>query len=246
MAAEWTVPQAQAEAQFGNYSSAATWAGLGGNGSGSLLWQAATVEYTHSVLWFQTSGYYAGWELAPNISAQQISMNVDNGDDVEAEVWVCDPTQSYATTGPGSPNAALCAWIHNYTKNQDWTLESYASTASLKATTAFQTAEVIQEWDSNGNSDYAQFDKFAFRHTGVCSTANTWGNCLGAKTHLNPFGQMWEVYQDGWDGYVTTMLQIGSPSHTQGGSCMGDASGNCDNGGGNSDPLVWVWWNSHE
>jgi hypothetical protein len=247
-AAEWVVPQVFAESSIGNYSSASTWAGLGGaNGNSDLpLWQAGTGESTQSALWFESSSYDAWWQAftPANPNQNTISMSVNNGDQVEAEVWVCDPTQSSTATGPAAPNAALCAWIHNYTQNEDWVLPNPQSTASQSATSSFLTAEVIQEWNNGGANDYAQFNKFMFSNTGICSTANISGNCLGGSDpHSDPFAILVSVGSvAAIDGYVTTMWNIGTPSDPIGQSCLGDSTGNCNDNG----DLVWVWWNSHK
>ncbi len=245
-AAEWVVPQVFAESSFANHCSASTWAGLGGIGNDLPLWQAGTGETTTSGFWIETSSYDAWWQAftPANPNQNTISMSVNNGDDVEVEVWVCDPTQSNSATGPAAANAALCAWIHNNTQNEDFLLSNPQSTASQNATSAFLTAEVIQEWNDSGSYDYAQFNKFMFTNTGICSTANISGNCLGGSDpHSNPFAILVPVGGPAAiDGYVTTMFSIGTPSDPIGDSCLGDSAGTCNNGGN----FVWVWWDSHK
>jgi hypothetical protein len=118
--AEWIVPQAFAEGTFWNNSNASTWAGFGGYRGDTYLWQAGTGEWTQSTFWFEISGYNA-WteEVAAGAQGSQqtiANFSVNNGDDVYAEVYMCNPP--YFET-PYENNFALCAHIHNYTQNED-------------------------------------------------------------------------------------------------------------------------------
>jgi hypothetical protein len=216
--AEFNVPQAFAESSIGNISTASTWAGLGGFNN-APLWQTGVDEYTQTVLFVQTATYHAFWQLA-NITNANETFSVNNGDYVRAEVWICDITNSYAITTVSNPNAYLCTYVHDNQNNQ--TTSGYWTSNKANAwPTAFNTAEVVQEWNDNGSNDYAQFNAFNF-------------------------AQAWDITssmsQRGMGSNSTSMLQIGSASHSQGGSCMATSSGVCSDSG----TLVRVWWNSHQ
>jgi hypothetical protein len=216
--AEFDVPQAFAESNIGNFSTASTWAGLGGWGT-QPLWQTGVHESTQTELFIETSAYHAWWQLWPTTSEND-TYSVNNGDDVAAEVWIGDITNGCSPSTIHNPNAYLCVWLHDYSSNQTtsgyWTANNAATWPN-----SFGMAEMIQEWSNGGSQDYAQFNAFNFIQNWD-ATDDTIQE-VGATTSL-------------------FMTQIGSPSHSEGGSCMANSSGTCTDSGGN----VRVWWNSHQ
>jgi hypothetical protein len=237
--AEWRVPQVFAESNAWNQSNASTWAGLGsGNTAADFLWQAGTEEWTQSLLWFQVAGYNAWTQLFPYQQTQQniSNFNVNNGDDIYVEVFVCD-----LGTGWENPtfygNYGLCAHLHNYTQKEEPPIIRMSWPPVFPR---LQQAEVIQERPNNsfgGQNDYAQFNAFNFLSTLVCASdgRNFVGGCnpisLNGPPSLIPGPSPFSVQMDG----------IGSASHRIGESCLADHYGNCDNNG----DYVRVWWDAH-
>jgi hypothetical protein len=224
------VPQAYAESGAFNYTHASTWAGLGGTGS-EILWQAGVEEWTQNYFYAQASYYQTWWQLAPMQSTQNNLYNVNNGDYSYNEVWVCDKT-TLEDTQPYTANAILCAEVDDYSIPMYWFsnpgvyggVDYSCAPGGVCSQANFGTTEVIQEWPSSQSYGYAQFNKFGFLEAGGCAWI---AGCFNIGTSDDP--------------ELTTMSQIGSPSHVIGGSCMADNSGNC-----NGQPLApWVWWNSH-
>jgi hypothetical protein len=235
--AEWTVPQAFAEGTFWNNSNASTWAGFGGFRGDTYLWQAGTEEWTQSAFWFEISGYHAWTQEVPAQSQQQNIPNfsVNNGDEIYAEVYMCDPTTNAET--PYENNYALCAHVHNYTQNEDVYIP-YFFTIFV---TGPQNAEAIQERPLNrsgGQNDYAQFNAFNFMSTNVCAIDFLLPNdavwCNSISPHAGGL-------IPGPSPFSITMAQIGSPSHKIGQSCIADDNGTCDDSG----YFVHVWWDAH-
>jgi hypothetical protein len=232
--AEWNVPQVFAESNFANQSNAGTWAGFGGT-NGDYLWQAGTGEWTQSIFWFQISGYNAWTQVPPSQSQQQniSNFNVNNGDDVYAEVFICNPTNG-AENPTFESYVGLCAHVHNYTQNEDSFISMWFSEFAF-----LQNAEVIQERPVNGSGgqiDYAQFNPFNFISTDVCATDghNFVGGCNPISPHAGGI-------IPGPSPFSITMVQIGSPSHIIGQSCIANYSGACDDNG----YFVRVWWDAH-
>lgn len=231
----WTdfiVPKVYAESGIGNVSTASSWVGLGGVNGDNPLWQAGITEWTQTLLFFQTAGYSAWWQLAPNESSENdISMNVNNGNEVSVEVWVCDPTEDYANVPPRSINSALCAQFHNYSTNDYWFFNTPLNCVLNCSNTSFQTAEVIQEWNDNGANDYAQFNQFAFLPTGygtgVSDSLNNVASPLGGPSGHDPF--------------TTQLWEIGTSSRVIGGACIGDNPPRCDDSGS----YLYVNWVRH-
>ena len=222
--AEFIVPEVFAESSIGNYSSASTWAGLGG-WNNKPLWQAGVDEHTQTVLWVETSSYNAWWQLAPNVN-EEGTYSVNNGDDVESQVWICDITNNYYVTDSSNPNGYLCVWLHDYTNNQT-TSGYWPSNNAGTWPSAWNTGEAIQEWNNGGSNDYAQFNPFEFRQAwDYWYTGNTYGvqqNQMGSSDS-------------------TSMAQIGTYAATVGGSCMANQYGTCKDSG----TYVSVWWNAHQ
>ena len=191
---------------------------------------------TQTAFWVEISGYNAWTEEVPAQSEQTIAnFSVNNGDDIYAEVYMCDPTTFDET--PYENNFALCAHVHNYTQNEDVDIP-YFFTLFV---TGPQNAEAIQERPVNGSggqNDYAQFNAFNFGTTNVCSV-----------DFLQPNGAVWcnsisshaSGLIPGPSPFSTTMAQIGSPSHKIGQSCIADVNGTCDDNG----YFIHVWWDAH-
>jgi hypothetical protein len=215
---EFKVPQVFAESNIGNFSTASTWAGIGGWGN-SPLWQTGVHESTQTELFIQTAAYHAWWELFPN-NNEQDTFSVNAGDDITAEVWIGDRTNGCALTNMSNSNASLCVWLHDNSSNQTtsgfWT-GNFATTWP----TAFNTGEAIQEWNNGGSQDYAQFNGF---------------NLEQAWDATSSFAERNMGISDS-----TFMTQIGSSSHSEGGSCMATGTVCSDSG-----TAVRVWWNSHQ
>jgi hypothetical protein len=228
--AQFNVPQAFAVNTFQNHSTASTWAGIGGTqglGANTPLWQAGVAEWTDTVLWVQTSNYSAWWQLAGTTGQNNVSLDVNNGNDFYAEAWICDSSNSWLDTYTTNPNAYLCYYMENITKSESLFDHPY-STAGHSWANAFNTGEVIQEWNDHQAWNYAQFNKFRFTDDQVC--------VIYQGVSCSIIG-----YQD---PYNTTIYDIGSSSHSQGGACLGDTAGNCNDDPSSGDWL-WVWWNSH-
>jgi hypothetical protein len=164
-------------------------------------------------------------------------MNTNNGDLINVQAWVCDPTAGFTTISPGAANAHLCASLNNLTENESWFSWTGNPTvrfscdntpASVCNNTSFQTAEVIQEWPSNGVNDYAQFNQFAFSETGALDADRNTANNLGGPSSHDPF--------------TTQTWEIGTPSRIIGGSCIGASLTSCSDTG----TLVLVNWLSHK
>jgi hypothetical protein len=241
--ASFTVPQVFAESNIGNHSSASSWVGLGGTGTDLPLWQTGVEEYTQTLLFFETSQYTPWWELFPgsNNGSQTTlpNMNVNNGDAIQVQAWVCDPTEGFTSIAPGAPNAHLCASMSDLTQSESWfswtanpavRLSCDNTPATVCGTTSFTTAEVIQEWPltNGGVSDYAQFNQFAFSGTGAIDANFNEANSIGGPSSNDPF--------------TTQMWQIGTGSRIVGGSCIGVNPPACSDTGN----LIWVNWVSHK
>jgi hypothetical protein len=232
--AQWYVPQGIAEGCWNCFSNASTWAGLGGRVD-QPLWQIGTEEKTSNVLGFKSSSYYAWYQLWPNNSTDTVlNMSVNNGDQVNAEVWVCDPANFYEITAPSTTGSKLCGYMANYTRSEFWQPNAvYPCSGSggvcNGSGNSFGTAEVIQEWDNNGRNDYTAFNTFKFLYTQAFDLPE-YGNY---STGLGAYGN---------DPFTTTMFQIGSSSHLIGGSCIGDATPVCDDMG----QYIWVWWKQRD
>jgi len=182
-------------------------------------------EHTQTVLWVETSSYNAWWQLAPNVN-EEGTYSVNNGDDVESQVWICDITNNYYVTDSSNPNGYLCVWLHDYTNNQT-TSGYWPSNNAGTWPSAWNTGEAIQEWNNGGSNDYAQFNPFEFRQAwDYWYTGNTYGvqqNQMGSSDS-------------------TSMAQIGTYAATVGGSCMANQYGTCKDSG----TYVSVWWNAHQ
>ncbi len=232
--AEWYVPQGIAESCWNCFSNASTWAGLGG-WFDQPLWQAGTEEDTSNVSGFKSSSYGAWYQLWPNHTSDTVlSMSVNNGNQIAAEVWVCDPANDYEDTEPWTSGSKLCGYLANYSQGEYWTpngVYTCTGTGGLcnGSGTSFGTAEVIQEWNNNGKNDYTAFNAYKFIYT-YAADMPEYGNFsygLGVS---------------GSDPFTTTMYQIGSTSHTIGSSCIGDSTPVCDDSG----QYLWVWWNARD
>ena len=145
--------------------------------------------------------------------------SVNNGDDITAEVWIGDRTNGCALTNSNS-NASLYVFLRDNSSNQTtsgfWT-GNFATTWP----TEFNRAEAIQEWNNGGSQDYAQFNGFNFEQ-GWDATSSLAERNMGISDS-------------------TFMTQIGSSSHSEGGSCVATGTVCSDSG-----TAVRVWWNSHQ
>jgi hypothetical protein len=130
---------------------------IGGWGT-AALWQAGVRDSTQTLLWIQMSSHQAWWRLYPNALENNV-FSVSAGDEVQAQVWICDPTFGYGLTTASNPKALLCTWIHDATSNDAFSAALHNTDADHWAY-AFKTDDPVHEWNNGGRTDYAQFSPF--------------------------------------------------------------------------------------
>jgi hypothetical protein len=216
---------------FTSDSYASTWVGLGGDSS-DPLWQAGTTSHAHSVCpsgCWAIQGSQAWYEAWPAQTAQFLSLPVYTGLTIQAEAWVCDPSNGYADVDPEAPNAYLCYCIND-------TCQAVGTAASLLGSTnVLFSAEAVTEAPLiNGvRSLLADFAPITFTEPWVCISNPSWqpgfNGCEDLAAAWNPYSVHAESMYDSSFGY-----QLAS-------GCVSN-SGVCDDSGVD---VLMTWRTSH-